>query len=113
MKKSSYTLEFLESSWKDGILLNPFIYINEHGEDAIPAVVNSFLSNTNGYGRLGSDSFLQAESLFIQSLLYYLFWEAPYEEMNLCMVAELLGTADINAFDDEYQSDLDLLFNHL
>ena len=107
-----YTIKLLEHFWKKGVLLNPFCIIDKQGIDMIPAVIRAFLSSTSGNTRLYSPSFLRAEGTLLKALISYIALEAPYDEWNLCLVAELMQSVNRSVSCDNDESDLDLLFNH-
>jgi len=116
---------------KSGVILNLFglIYeavnsknglINSNDETtklkcitACEEAVNLFLESTNELTNCRLSSFLQkAEKDFLIAVSEYLFMEAPRDEMNMCMLCEMIR-ADYS--DDNYESetDLDRLFKML
>ena len=91
---------------------NPFAYIRDDKD--VMKMINILIKNTTPKGASPSDPFWEkAETALLQAICYYLYHEAPYEEQNFSMVMELLRSAEVREGQEDYESDLDLLFNHL
>ena len=91
---------------------NPFMYIRDDKD--VMKMINILIKNTTPKGASPSDPFWEkAETALLQAICYYLYHEAPYEEQNFSMVMELLRSAEVREGQEDYESDLDLLFNHL
>lgn len=91
---------------------NPFAYIKDDKD--VMKMINILIKNTTpSTARSGDPFWEKSETALLQALCYYLYYEAPYEEQNFSMVMELLRSAEVRESDESYESDLDLLFNHL
>jgi len=91
---------------------NPFKYIKKDTD--IFKLIKVLIKNTNGNGKSGDDPFWEkAETALLQAIFFYLYYEAPDYEQNLPMVAEMLESARIKEEDEDYKSDLDILFKEL
>ncbi len=103
-------LNLLDLDRSDGY--NPFRYIRSE-TDGLKLIVN-LIRNTTPRNAGGSDPFWEkAETALLQSLMLYLWYEAPEEEQNFSMVMKMLSYADVREEKETYVSALDLLFNQL
>lgn len=103
-------LNLLDLDRSDGY--NPFRYIRSE-TDGLKLITN-LIRNTTPRNAGGSDPFWEkAETALLQSLMLYLWYEAPEEEQNFSMVMKMLSYADVREEKETYVSALDLLFNQL
>lgn len=103
-------LNLLDLDRSDGY--NPFRYIRSE-TDGLRLITN-LIRNTTPRNAGGSDPFWEkAETALLQSLMLYLWYEAPEEEQNFSMVMKMLSYADVREEKETYVSALDLLFNQL
>ena len=91
---------------------NPFAYIRK--ENDVMKVINTLIKNTNPKTGGGNDPFWEkSETALLQALFFYIWYEIVPEEQNFRTVMTLLRYADVKEEDDEYESDLDVIFNEL
>ena len=103
-------LNLLDLDRSDGY--NPFRYIRSE-TDGLKLITN-LIRNTTPRNAGGRDPFWEkAETALLQSLMLYLWYEAPEEEQNFSMVMKMLSYADVREEKETYVSALDLLFNQL
>lgn len=103
-------LNLLDLDRSDGY--NPFRYIRSE-TDALRLITN-LIRNTTPRNAGSSDPFWEkAETALLQSLMLYLWYEAPDEEKNFSMIMKMLSYADVREEKETYVSALDLLFNQL
>lgn len=103
-------LNLLDMNRSDGY--NPFRYLRNE-TDALKLITN-LIRNTTPRNAGGSDPFWEkAETALLQSLMLYLWYEAPEEEQNFSMIMKMLSYADVREEKESYVSALDLLFNQL
>lgn len=73
---------------------NPFAYIRE--ETDVVKLITNLMSNTTPKNAASSDPFWdKAESMFLQSLFYYVWMEAKPEKRNFRTVLQLIGEAEV------------------
>lgn len=93
---------------------NPFAYLREGKDEDVMTLINTIMTNTQDKKSSSSDPFWEkAEMLFLQAIFFYLVYEAPERERNIPMVMELIRAADIKENQEDFKSDLDLLFEAL
>ena len=103
-------LNLLDLDRSDGY--NPFRYVRSE-TDALRLITN-LIRNTTPRNAGSSDPFWEkAETALLQSLMLYLWYEAPDEEKNFSMIMKMLSYADVREEKESYVSALDLLFNQL
>lgn len=91
---------------------NPFKYIRDD-KDVLKLITN-LIRNTTPRTAGSSDPFWEkAETALLESLMFYLLYEAPEEEQNFGMIMTMLSYADVREEDSGHMSPLDLLFNQL
>lgn len=91
---------------------NPLAYIRD--EKDILKLVNCLITNTSGEGEKAKEDFwVKAERLLLTSLIAYLWYEAPIEEQNFSMLADLLNECETKEDDEEYKNPVDLMFERL
>lgn len=91
---------------------NVFDFLN-YEEDVCDLV--SMITKSNFIGLTKGEKLLKnAENLLLEAIIYYIMSELPYEEHNLNTVLRLLKLArPISKLDEEYNSDMHLLFKML
>jgi len=73
---------------------NPFAYIRE--ETDVVKLITNLIANTTPKGATPSDPFWEkAESLFLQSIFYYVWLECSPAERNFRTVLKLMGEAEV------------------
>ena len=91
---------------------NPLQYITSDND--VLRLVTNLIRNTTPKNANSNDPFWEkSETALLQALILYLVHEAPEEERNFGMVMELLQAAEVREEDEEYKSDLDILFEAL
>ena len=113
LKAKGYTVKafnLVDFSQSDGY--NPFKYVRDD-KDVLRLITN-LIRNTTPKGSGGSDPFWEkAETALLESLMFYLLYEAPEEEQNFSMIMKMLSYADVREDKETYVSALDLLFKQL
>lgn len=113
LKEKGYTVKafnLVDFSQSDGY--NPFKYVRDD-KDVLRLITN-LIRNTTPKGSGGSDPFWEkAETALLESLMFYLLYEAPEEEQNFSMIMKMLSYADVREDKEMYVSALDLLFKQL
>ena len=91
---------------------NPLEYIQSDND--VLRLVTNLIKNTTPKNASNNDPFWEkSETALLQALILFLIHEAPKDERNFGMVMEMLQAADVKEEDEQYQSDLDILFNRL
>ncbi|MDR0930336.1 MAG: type IV secretory system conjugative DNA transfer family protein [Clostridiales bacterium] len=91
---------------------NPFAYLKEDKD--VMRLIRTLIKNTTPPNAQANDPFWEkSETALLMALVYYLFYEAPPEEQNFSMIMELLRAAEVRETDENFESDLDRLFNML
>ena len=91
---------------------NPFCYV--HDDKDVLKLINNLIRNTTPKGSQASDPFWEkSETALLQALMLYLLHEAAPEVQIFPLIMEMLGCAQVNEEDEEYQSPLDILFERL
>jgi len=91
---------------------NPFVYIRT--ENDVMKVINGLIKNTNPKTGGGNDPFWEkSEIALLQAILYFMWYELVPEEQNFNTVMELLRYASVREDDEDYESDLDIIFKQL
>lgn len=113
LKEKGYTVKafnLVDFSQSDGY--NPFKYVRDD-KDVLRLITN-LIRNTTPKGSGGSDPFWEkAETALLESLMFYLLYEAPEEEQNFSTIMKMLSYADVREDKETYVSALDLLFKQL
>lgn len=95
LKNNGYNLRvinLLEMDKSD--CYNPFMYIRE--ETDVVKLITNLISNTTPKGATPSDPFWdKAESLFLQSIFYYVWLEVKPAKRNFETVLKLIGEAEV------------------
>lgn len=92
---------------------NPFHYLRENRDEDVFTLIDVIIKNTTGESRGGDKFWEDAEKLFLQSIFFYLIYEAPKHQQNLSMVMELIRAAEVKEEMEDYKSPLDYLFEEL
>lgn len=91
---------------------NPFHYIKK--DEDVLKVINCLMKNTTPANSNSNDPFWEkAETALLQALFFFIWYKLPVEEQNFTTVLKLLRMAVVKEEDEEYQSDLDFLFETL
>lgn len=92
---------------------NPFAYIRT--ENDVMKLINGLIKNTNPRNSGGaSDPFWEkSEIALLQAIFYFMWYELVPEEQNFKTVMELLRYAIVKEEDEDYESDLDIIFKQL
>ena len=113
LTEQGYTVRvfnLVDFSQSDGY--NPFRYIRDD-KDVLRLITN-LVRNTTPKNAGGSDPFWEkAETALLESLMFYLLYEAPENEQNFSMIIRMLSYADVKEEKESYKSPLDMLFNDL
>ena len=100
-------INFIETT--DSFKYNPFDYFNY--EDDVTKFVSLVLDANKLYMSDSEALIKNAESLFLESILYYVMLELPHDEHRMSTVSKLIQLAKPrNKIKEEYRSDLQLLF---
>ena len=113
MKRLGYDVKVIDlinmnQSW----CYNPLEYI-ESDNDVLRLVTN-LIKNTTPKNASNNDPFWEkSETALLQALILFLVHCAPKQERNFGVVMEMLQAADVKEGDENYMSDLDILFQNL
>jgi len=120
-----FSKEFVDNL-RNGIILNPFTYIEKcvyscedeglfyrFERDDIKKAITAIILHTNPIFSDDSFRFTIREMAFLLSMSYYLWFEAPKDEQNMFMIAELCRAFKIREGQEDYESDIDRLFEML
>jgi len=109
--KIPQTLDSLLDAYQKNVGLNIFDYIMK--EDDVSIVIDLFLACTKGVASNNDRAMLAKEKQFLLANAYYLWYEAPPDEQNMYMLAELFRAYEVRDGQEEFKSDLDRLFDML
>ena len=92
---------------------NPFVYIKEPKD--ILTLANVLFTNLKpeGSGTPPDPFFDQAALLWLQTMIGYLWYEAPPEEQTIPTLLELLEADEVREDDESYKNAVDMLFDEL
>lgn len=91
---------------------NPFRYLTD--EVSVLRLAQTIITATTSKNAYESDPFwTKAESALLQSLVFYLMYEAPEHEQNFAMIMRMLEFAEVKEEDEDFVSALDMLFESL
>ncbi|MBP1926712.1 type IV secretion system protein VirD4 [Sedimentibacter acidaminivorans] len=91
---------------------NPFVYIRT--ENDVMKLINGLIKNTNPKSGGGNDPFWEkSEIALLQAIFYFMWYELVPEEQNFKTVMELLRYASVKEENEDYESDLDIIFKQL
>lgn len=104
------TINYMDTS--DSLEYNVFDFLN-YEEDVCDLVSMITKSNIIGLSK-GERLLKNAENLLLESIIYYIMSELPFEEHNINTILKMLKLArPIGKPDEEYNSDMHLLFKIL
>lgn len=89
---------------------NPFAYIRD--EKDILKFINALIMNTKGKDAK-EDFWIDAEKLLYMALVGYIYHELTPPERNFDKLLELLSKVKISENDEEFESEIDVLFRRL
>lgn len=97
---------------------NPFNYIYDvegnYSETAVIKMINVLMQNTKKEGTSGGDQFWDdSTQLLLSALAFYLIEIEDEENRNFGNVIKLLKLAEVKEGEEDFQSDLDLIFDSL
>lgn len=91
---------------------NPISYIKKDVD--VLKLITNLIRNTNPEVATGGDPFWEkAETALLQALIFLVLEEGDSTEKNFPMVMELLQMAEVKEEDEEYISELDVIFSEL
>lgn len=92
--EKGYVIKVLNMvNMKESDCYNPFDYIKDQSD--IPVLINNLISNTTPKESHSGDPFWEkSESMFLQSLMYYVWMECPKPERTMNKVLDLLALAE-------------------
>lgn len=89
---------------------NPFSYIRK--EEDVSKLITNLIANTTPKGANKGDPFWEkSESMYLQSLFYYVWLECPEKDRNFNSLLELIAKAEVD--EDGEESELDEIMNDL
>lgn len=97
---------------------NPFSYIydadGKYSETAVIKMINVLMQNTKKEGSSGGDQFWDdSTQTLLSALCFYLIEVEDESKRNFSEVMKLLKMAEVKEGSDDFQSDLDLIFDAL
>ena len=111
--KKGYKLRILDLiNMEKSDSYNPFVYLRSDN-DVQRLVTNLFKATTPKNSKSSDPFWDMAASTLLLALIFYLWYEAPFEEQNFSMVLEMLRAGEVREDDDDYKSPLDILFDLL
>ena len=113
LQRGGYEIKILNTiNFKQSMRYNPFKYI--YCENDILKLVNCIMENTKGEDSKGGEDFwAKAEALYYQSLIAYIWYEAPEEEKNMTTLLEMLNASEVREDDENFKNAVDLMFEQL
>ncbi|KKI49993.1 VirD4-like conjugal transfer protein, CD1115 family [Christensenella hongkongensis] len=113
LEKMGYVVRVLNLiDMKNSMRYNPFRYLRKDSD--VISLITNFIQNTTPKDAHNSDPFWEkAEIALLQALMFYLWYEAPSNEQNFAMMAEMLRYAEVREKDENHKSPLDMLFEEL
>jgi type IV secretion system protein VirD4 len=113
MKRLGYNVKVIDLiNMNQSFGYNPLQYITSDND--VLRLVTNLIRNTTPKGANTNDPFWgKSETALLQALLLYLVHEAPEDERNFGMVMEMLQAAEVREEDENFKSDLDILFDRL
>ena len=111
--KKGYKLRILDLiNMEKSDSYNPFVYLRSDN-DVQRLVTNLFKATTPKDSKSSDPFWDMAASTLLLALIFYLWYEAPFEEQNFSMILEMLRAGEVREDDDDYKSPLDILFDLL
>ena len=113
VQQGHYKLKILNTiDFSASMHYNPFQYL--HSETDILSLVTVIMENTQGQNAKNADDFWsKATALLLQSLIAYIYYEAPAEEKNMTTLLDMLNACECREDDENFKSAVDLLFEQL
>lgn len=113
LEKMGYEVRVLNLiDMKNSMRYNPFRYLRKDSD--VISLITNFIQNTTPKDAHSSDPFWEkAQIALLQALMFYLWYEAPSNEQNFAMMAEMLRYAEVREKDENHKSPLDMLFEEL
>ncbi len=113
VQQGHYKLKILNTiDFSASMHYNPFHYL--HSETDILSLVTVIMENTQGQNAKNADDFWsKATALLLQSLIAYIYYEAPAEEKNMTTLLDMLNACECREDDENFKSAVDLLFEQL
>ncbi len=112
LKDRGYQIRILNTiNFRKSMKYNPFAYI--HSEKDILKLVTALIANTTGNAKSGDDFWVKAETLLYTALIGYIYYEGPEEEKCFSTLIEMIGSMEVHEDDEEFQNNVDLLFEEL
>lgn len=111
LKKNGYQVKVLNLiDMEQSDCYNPFNYLRE--ETDVVKLITNLISNTTPKDSMSQDPFWdKAESMFLQSLFYYVWLEYPKEKQNFHEVMKLIAKAEVR--EKNKSSELTIMINNL
>ena len=111
LKKNGYQVKVLNLiDMEQSDCYNPFNYLRE--ETDVVKLITNLISNTTPKDSMSQDPFWdKAESMFLQSLFYYVWLEYPKEKQNFHEVMKLIAKAEVK--EKNKSSELTIMMNNL
>lgn len=113
LEKEGYEIKVLDLlNMEKSYCYNPFVYLKTDND--VQKLVTNLFKATTPKGSSSNDPFWDtAASMLLLAIIFYLKYEAPFEEQNFPMVIEMLRAGEVREDDEMYESPLDMLFNDL
>ena len=111
LKKNGYQVKVLNLiDMEQSDCYNPFNYLRE--ETDVVKLITNLISNTTPKDSMSQDPFWdKAESMFLQSLFYYVWLEYPKRKQNFHEVMKLIAKAEVK--EKNKSSELTIMMNNL
>lgn len=116
-ERAGYRIKVLDTiDFENSMRYNPFAYIRRPKD--ILTLATTLVMNLKGddegeSGKGGDPFFDKAAQLWIQSVIGYLWYEAPPEEQNINTLLEILEADEVREDDEAYKNAVDMLFEEL
>lgn len=113
-EKARYRIKVLDTiDFENSMHYNPFVYIRKPKD--ILTLANVIFTNLKppDSGTPPDPFFDQAALLWLQSIIGYLWYEAPPEEQNIPTLMEFLDADEVREDDENYKNAVDMLFEEL
>ena len=113
-ERAGYRIKVLDTiDFDNSMHYNPFVYLRKPKD--ILTLANVLFTNLKPpeSGTPPDPFFDQAALLWLQSIIGYLWYEAPKEEQNIPTLMEFLDADEVREDDESYKNAVDLLFDEL
>ena len=112
LQENGYRIKVLNTiNFKRSMRYNPFNYIRS--EKDILQFVTALIVNTSGDSKGGDEFWVNAETLLYQSLIGYIWYEAPPEEKNINTLVEMINKMEVREEDESFRNAVDFTFEAL